>query len=144
MTGDPRASGQLGHMGFFAKCRQNFPSAFCCPAFGSVYTAWMSQADCEAAGRGSKEGGGTEEATAILGMALSPRARPCRASLWTAYKAWWIFLFMQVWPKRNKSMVQSLLPLNPSAYIFQMIIHFTHPPSTPRKAGLLKKKHLIW
>ena len=37
-------------------------------------------------------------------------------------------------------MVQSLLPLNPSAYIFQMIIHSTHPPSTPRKAGLLKKK----
>lgn len=30
--------------------------------------------------------------------------------------------------------------MNPFAYIFQIIIHSTHPPSTPPKAGLLKKK----
>lgn len=48
----------------------------------------VPQADLEAAGRGPAEGGGTEEATAILGMALSAGAQPCHASLWTAYKAW--------------------------------------------------------
>lgn len=95
MTGDPRVSGQLGHMRcFFAKCRRNFPSAFCCPTPGKPQWHWLyrssmvPQADLEAAGRGPAEGGGTEEATAILGMALSAGAQPCHASLWTAYKAW--------------------------------------------------------
>lgn len=87
---------------------------------------------------------GTEEATAILGMVLSPGAQPYQASLWAAYKAWCDFCLCKYGLKGTNPQPRDCYHLNPFAYIFQMVIHSTQPPSTPPKAGLLKKKHLIW
>lgn len=86
MTADPRASGHLGHTGFFAKCRWNFPSASAVLRLlqtkhngpDSVGTAGMSQADPEAAGRGPEKGGGIEEPLPFLVWLSLPEHSPVR------------------------------------------------------------------
>lgn len=71
-------------------------------------------------------------------MVLTPGAQLHLVSLWATYKACCEFCLCKCSIKGTNLPAPGLLPLSPFAYIFQMIIHSTHPLPYPQ-GDLLKK-----